>query len=263
MIASNPEPANDAGKYVSVDRLLGERVVLRQPVGGYRVAIDPVFLAASIPAGAGDSVLDAGCGTAAAALCLSARLPDVAVTGLELQSEMVQFAVENINANAMAVRVNVIQGDVANPPQGILSRQFDHVMANPPYMESHAGNPPPDPARATAMVEGEAGIDAWVSFAASALRPKGTLTLVHRSERLGHILSAMERRFGDIRVFPLWPGPGMDKPAKRLLVQARKGVKTPMSLLPGMILHQPDGSYTPKAEAVLRDAARVDMRAGS
>ena len=63
------ESAND----VSVDQLLGGRVELRQPVNGYRAAIDPVFLAASIPAGAGDSVLDAGCGTAAAALCLVAR----------------------------------------------------------------------------------------------------------------------------------------------------------------------------------------------
>jgi tRNA1(Val) A37 N6-methylase TrmN6 len=263
MIVSNPEPADDTARHVSVDRLLGERVVLYQPVNGYRAAIDPAFLAASVSAGAGDSVLDAGCGTAAAALCLAARVPDVVVTGLELQPEMVQFAHENINANAMAARVNVMQGDVASPPQGILSRQFDHVMANPPYMVSHVGNPPLDPVKATAMVEGGAGIDVWVSFVASALRPKGTLTLVHRTERLSHILAAMEGRFGDIRVFPLWAGPGMDKPAKRLLIQARKGVKTPLSLLPGMILHQLDGSYTPEAEAVLRDAARVDMRADS
>lgn len=259
MTANTPKLEND----VSIDRLLGERVVLRQPIAGYRVAIDPVFLAASVPAKAGDSVLDAGCGTAAAALCLASRAKNVSVTGLEIQPEMVRFAQDNIDANDMADQVDVVQGDVAHPPYDILDQQFHHVMANPPYMEANSGNPPPDPVRATAMVEGETGIMDWVSFGASVLKSKGTLTLIHRAERLGHILAAMEGRFGDIRVFPLWPGPGMDKPARRLLIQARKGVKTPLSLLPGMVLHQMDGSYTPEVEAVLRDAARVDMRAGS
>ena len=34
----------------SEDALIGGRVRLRQPVAGYRVAIDPVFLAAAVPA---------------------------------------------------------------------------------------------------------------------------------------------------------------------------------------------------------------------
>ena len=40
----------------SEDALLGGRVRLRQPVTGYRVAIDPVFLAAAVPAVPGDRV---------------------------------------------------------------------------------------------------------------------------------------------------------------------------------------------------------------
>ena len=57
---------------VSEDALLGGRVILRQPTEGYRVAIDPVLLAAAIPAGPGDMVLDVGSGVGAAALCLAA-----------------------------------------------------------------------------------------------------------------------------------------------------------------------------------------------
>ncbi|MBF0374243.1 MAG: methyltransferase, partial [Alphaproteobacteria bacterium] len=48
------------------DTLLDGRVRLRQPTHGYRAAIDPVFLAAAVPAGAGQRVLDAGCGAGAA-----------------------------------------------------------------------------------------------------------------------------------------------------------------------------------------------------
>ncbi|MBF0393554.1 MAG: methyltransferase, partial [Alphaproteobacteria bacterium] len=57
------------------DTLLDGRVRLRQPTHGYRAAIDPVFLAAAVPAGAGQRVLDAGCGAGAALLCLCARVP--------------------------------------------------------------------------------------------------------------------------------------------------------------------------------------------
>jgi len=254
-----PIDLQESTKDVSVDRLLDGRVILRQPVNGYRAAIDPVFLAASVPAKSGDSVLDAGCGSAAAALCLFTRVPGVAVTGLELQSEMVRFAQTNIDVNNVGSHIGVIKGDVTNPPHHLIDRQFDHVMTNPPYMSPKAGNPPPNPLRATAMVEGNGGIGPWVSFAATVLKSKGTFTMVHRAERLNDILAAMTGRFGDIRVFPLWPGPGMDKPAKRVLVQARKGVSTPMSLLPGLILHKIDGSYTSTAESVLRQVSAVDL----
>jgi len=59
----------------SEDGVLGGRLRLRQPTSGYRVAIDPVFLAAAVPAGPRDTVLDIGCGVGAAALCLAARVP--------------------------------------------------------------------------------------------------------------------------------------------------------------------------------------------
>ena len=74
------------------DALLGGRVILRQPAEGYRVAIDPVLLAAAVPAAAGDTVLDVGSGVGAAALCLAARAPDCRVYGVEIQRDLVRLA---------------------------------------------------------------------------------------------------------------------------------------------------------------------------
>ena len=62
---------------------------------------------------------------------------------------------------------------------------------------------------------------------------------------------------GEITLYPLWPGPG--KPAKRVIVRARKQIANPTRLLPGMILHEDDGTYTAAADAVLRGAAGLDM----
>src|SRR5579863_9334849 len=89
---------------VSDGTLLGGRVKLRQPVEGYRVAIDPVFLAAAVPAASGDRILDIGCGVGAASLCLAARVPECRVIGIERERELVRLAVDNALTNGMSAR---------------------------------------------------------------------------------------------------------------------------------------------------------------
>src|SRR5271155_6002128 len=90
------------------DRLLGGRIRLKQPAAGYRVAIDPVFLAASVPAEPHQLVLDVGCGAGAAVLCLAARVPPSRVVGLEMQRDLVRLAGDNAILNAMEARVSVM-----------------------------------------------------------------------------------------------------------------------------------------------------------
>ena len=85
------DPGEAGAPESSADRLLEGRVVLRQPKSGYRAAIDPVLLAAAVPA-TGGTVLDAGCGTGAAALCYAVRVPGARITGLELRPDWAALA---------------------------------------------------------------------------------------------------------------------------------------------------------------------------
>ena len=62
---------------------------------------------------------------------------------------------------------------------------------------------------------------------------------------------------GAIVVFPLWPKAG--RAAKRVILSARVGMQGPMRLCPGLVLHEPDGAYTRRAEAALRDAAALEF----
>lgn len=91
----------------SIDDFLGGRIKLKQPISGYRVSMDTVLLAASVPAQCGDTILEAGTGTGGAALCLAHRVGAVLVTGLELQHEMADFARENVLLNDKIGRAHV------------------------------------------------------------------------------------------------------------------------------------------------------------
>jgi len=237
------------------DTLMGGRVRLLQGQDGYRAAIDPVLLAASVPATEGQQVLELGAGGGAAALCLGMRVAGVRITGIELQADLVDLARKSADLNGLGDRVTFMVADVLAPPRGLVAGSFDHVMANPPYLSAKSGHPPPGAAKAMANVEGAAVLVDWIDCALAMVRDKGRVTFIHRADRIDEILAALHGKLGAVTTLPLWPKSG--KAAKRVIVQGRKGVASPSVIHPGMVLHGADGGYTKAAEMVLKDGAAL------
>jgi tRNA1(Val) A37 N6-methylase TrmN6 len=231
------------------DRLLDGRVILRQPVNGYRAAVDPVLLASAVRVSGALRVLDAGCGTGAATFCLAARAPDVMITGLEIQPAYAALARASAALNHVESRVQIVEGDLAAPPD--LGAHFDVVMTNPPFGQE--GTAPPDAGLARAHMESNLDINGWIKACLARLKNNGRLVMIHRADRVSHILAALAPSTGDIRVLPLFPKAG--EAARRVIIDAGKGRRSPDTLLPGLVLHDSDGRYTPSADAVLRGAA--------
>ncbi|MBV8393645.1 MAG: methyltransferase [Alphaproteobacteria bacterium] len=234
------------------DALLGGRVTLLQPRRGYRVAVDAVLLAAATAAGAGDSVLDLGAGVGAVGLCLAARVPACRITCLDVQPALSALAQQNIDANGFGDRMGAVTHDIAQPlPAGL--GPFDRVATNPPYLAAAVADPSPDPIKALATVESSADLARWLAVATGALKPDGTLTIVHRADRLQEIAGHLARLgWGELAVKRLPPAP-------RVLIRARPGTKLDLAERAPLVLHRPDGGYTDEAEAVLRGAAAIDF----
>jgi tRNA1(Val) A37 N6-methylase TrmN6 len=231
------------------DGVLGDKVTLWQPVRGYRVAIDPILLAATVAPKSGARILDLGCGVGTIALCLLTRCHDVRVDGLELSAKLVDIARRNASENAVSERMTIHQGSVKAAPSEIPAGGFDIVATNPPYLERGHATASPDAAKQSANVESGADLQAWVKAATRALRIKGRLAMIHRADRLDHVLAALSGPFGEITIHPLWPKAGA--PAKRVIVHARKGVSSPTRLTAGTVLHQDNGEFTNEAQEAL------------
>lgn len=247
---------------LSRDAFLDGRLRLYQPVDGYRAAIDPVLLAAAVEAGPEeDDVVELGSGVGTASLCLAVRQPGCRGLGFDRDAGLVALARRNAADNGLAERVRFEPGDVRTVRIGcaVVPPGSAWLMMNPPYLEAGRHTPSPHPGKRQADAE-ETGatLTDWLAAAARLLRPRGRLVLIHRADRLDQVMAGLAGwGFGAVTLFPLWPRAGA--PAGRILVQARLAVRSPARLLPGLVLHEADGSFTEAADAVLRHAQPIRL----
>ncbi|MBX3479852.1 MAG: methyltransferase domain-containing protein [Caulobacter sp.] len=235
------------------DRLLDGRISLRQPTRGYRAGIDAALLAAACDARAGERVLEAGCGVGGALLAAACRRPDARFVGLERDPAAVELARENIAANRLEDRVSVVQGEVEAGFRTLAVPPFDAAFSNPPFFDDPSALRGPSPARSGAWMA-DGGLTAWTGFLLKAVREGGSVTLIHRADRLADLLALLAAKAGSFRIRPVQPF--ADAPAKRVMVRAIKTGKAPLVLLPPLVLHPRDGAkHTVEVEAILRGQA--------
>ncbi len=239
---------------------LGGQVRLWQPREGYRAGIDPVLLAACVPAKAGQSVLELGCGAGPALCCLGTRVPRLRLTGLEIQPAYAALARRNLAENRLSGEV--IEGDIGAPPGALKALTVDHVLANPPYFETERRTIAPDAGREMALA-GEVPLGAWVRLAAKRLRDRGTATFIQRAERLPELLASMAEGLGSLELWPLAPREG--RAPRLILARGRKGGRAAFRLHAPLILHSgpahiEDGEdYTDLIRTVLRGGEALNF----
>src|SRR5436305_2101011 len=71
------------------------------------------------------------------------------------------------------------------------------------------------------------------------LAPGGRFQMIHRADALGAVLAAFGERIGAVAIRPVHPR--ADAAAIRVLVGGIKGSRAPLTLLPGLTLHEPSG----------------------
>lgn len=183
------------------------------------------------------------------------RRSGASFVGIERDPAAAALARENVTLNGLADRVEVLEGDVQAGFRALGQEPFDAAMANPPFFDDpKALRAPPTAKTGAWMADG--GLEAWAAFLLKAVREGGTITIVHRADRLADILALLSPKAGSFRIRPVHPF--ADEPAKRVLVRAIKTGKAPLVLLPPLVMHERAGAkHAAEAEAILRGEATL------
>lgn len=233
--------------------LFNGKVIVHQPIEGYRFALDSLVLAAYAPTKDQELVLELGIGVGAASLALAYQHPNIMIHGIEIQSDILPITQRNIDENGWSHRFKLFSGNLTS--RLVPGHHYDHVIMNPPFFEEHTYTDSPYMHKTRSHGEKEAPLHDWIAEAHRTLKPRGYITIVHTARRLDEILSLLREKFGGIEIYPLWPKTG--QAAKRILVRARKGVKSPTRLHAGLVLHQNDATFTHEASTVIQNGAKI------
>ena len=242
---ATPDPACTAGT------LLGGRVTYHQFRHGYRTGLEPVLLAAAVPAKPGDRVLEAGTGAGAGLLCLAARVPGIVGLGLELDAALGQLASENFARNGF----DGLMVAVADVTLWRAEMLFDHAFANPPWHDP-ASTPSPVAGRRLAKQGYDGLLAGWAGALGAALRSGGTLSLILPASAVAQGFAALQAEgFGALDLTPLWPHAG--KAARLIILRGVRHAAGAASVSPGLAIHHASGGFTDEADAVLRHGHRL------
>lgn len=224
-----------------LDDLVLDGMKLIQRDDQFCFSIDTVLLAHFGPVLRGPA-LDLGTGTAAIPLILTAR-GATDVTGVELNPVMADIARRNAALNGRDDRIRIVEGDYRRIREWSPSGYYSVVYANPPYREKSRGAYSEADGIRRARHEETATLDDVMEAVKYALKYRGRFRMVHIAERLTDILESMRRHDVEPKVLQMIHG-RPDKKAKLFLVEGVRGGSAGLDVLPPLIVHEADGSYS-------------------
>jgi tRNA1(Val) A37 N6-methylase TrmN6 len=229
---------------ITEDYILNGKIKLFQPKNGYRVAVDPIILASSITLKQHQKVLDVGCGTGAISLILKLKEKTAAITAVDMDDEMCQICRRNALANSLDLEV--IIAEVGSSSDPLKDRFFDIVVTNPPFFtiqSSRRSN-----AKRFANFE-TLDLEGWISYCLKKLKNNGIFSIIHCATRTGDVIKTLNG-VGAIEIVPLFPKEG--KEAKRVMIKCQRNRKSGTKILPGLSMHNTDGSYSADLDDILK-----------
>lgn len=180
-----------------------------------KVGTDGVLLGAWTDVSASRQILDIGTGTGLIALMLAQRCT-AHVTAIDIDTEAVGQATENINASPWKHRMEVWQQDVC---QLQTDRRYDTIVSNPPYFNQSLKGP--DSQRNTARHTDTLNAGDLFRKTAELLAPEGCFSLIIPSDQTDEIIRiAATYGLHPSRRTDVITRPGL--PPKRALLAFRK-----------------------------------------
>ena len=209
----------------------------------FRLGTDSVLLADFANTAPYRNGIDLGCGSGILPLLLLWRSEKLRMTGLEILGSAADSAEENMLRNGLSERCGIVRGDIRDCRSIFRSGQFDLVISNPPYFPTGSGKLPQDASKAAARGELSCTLDDICAAAAYLCRTGGSFCLVHRTERMAELMMKLSSAGLEPKRLRLVAHTASSAPSL-VLLEARRGAKPGLTVLPTLVIRSADGSET-------------------
>lgn len=220
---------------------LGQSCGLWQMQGGPRFSLDALALAHGAPAA--KKVLDLGTATGVVATLYARDHQQAQVIGVDIDAEMIHYAQKARDRNGFhAERLDFITADVKALPKTL--RNFDLVLANPPYFKTGTGPAAKNKRLERARSESAATLKDFMQAGKLALHDLGHMLLILPPHRLqdalyqGALLKLQATSLQPIYSFP------DDAAAVLLLLLLQKSGKGALQLAAPFYFYDAPGKYS-------------------
>lgn len=188
-------------------------------------------------------IIDFCTGNAPIPMILS-TLTDSNIIGVELQKEIYNLAVQSIKINNLEDRITLLNMNVLDIFNVYETDSFDLITCNPPYFRvNEFSNLNNNMIKSIARHEIEIKLEDICRISKKLLKNNGSLVLVHRTDRLSEIINMLLKyNLQPKRIRFLYPKE--QENSNLVLIDARKNGKIGLKVLPPLICHNMDGSYT-------------------
>ncbi|MGS0824521.1 tRNA1(Val) (adenine(37)-N6)-methyltransferase [Shewanella sp. 0m-8] len=146
---------------------------------GMPVSTDGVLLGAWAPLSQAQTILDIGAGSGLLSL-MAAQRSQAKITAIELDDQAALDCQHNFNASAWSDRLELICCDIQAYCQNGHSKQFEHIICNPPYFAN--GPQSSNASRATARHTDSLSFEALLAAIKQLLAPEGQASLILPTE---------------------------------------------------------------------------------
>ncbi|ATG97692.1 tRNA1(Val) (adenine(37)-N6)-methyltransferase [Mesoplasma lactucae] len=219
----------------------------------FNFTLDSILLARFVSLNAKKKrIVDFGTNNAVIPLIIS-KYTNANITGVEIQPKAVELAKENVDLNELQSQIKIVQNDIADFAKENV-HQFDVVICNPPFFEVGEKTKTREISQEVVNARHETliNLDGIVKSAGLCLNNGGTFAMVHRAERIGEIIEL----FNKYKITPkkmqfIYSKPGYD--AKTVLIEGEKQGNKGMTILPAIIAHNVDETYTQQVLDLFRD----------
>lgn len=209
----------------------------------FNFSLDSTLLAMFAPIqGKTKKILDLGTGNAPIPLFLSLRT-NAMITGVEIQKDVFNLACKNITLNNLDNQIKIINEDIKGIHKQYENSEFDLITCNPPFFKyNEHSNTNKNDYKTIARHEVLVTLEDIIIEAKRLLKTKGSLSMVHRTDRVIEIIETLRKhQFSIKRLRFVYPKKGEN--SNMVLIDARNNGKTGLTLLEPLYVHTETG-YT-------------------